>query len=398
MNYVVNKCLIHIHQNNRGLILKPNHSKQHSNSNRSTRDDPRKLTVLHQNIRGLNNMKLLDFNVELKHYQYPDILCLSETWFSTDSAKYLVPEQYKLATMFCRINKSHGGCAIYVLEKITYSVIDVSIFCSESIFECCGIETVDNNSERLVVFTVYRTPDSVAALFLAKFESLLLFISKKFNSNTRILIAGDFNINILKPSRTQSDFLTCAQSYGYAHLITEATRSTITSSSCIDQIFANSLIHIDQVKIFDSDLSDHTLQMVTINFNRKKCPTTKTVTRKNFNIIDHQKKFLNRLSKETWFDTFKSTSADEKFSFFTSKLQHHVDMSFPNTTLSKNRIKNTWITKGILTSRKHKIQLYRQIKHDSNSNLNNYYKKYLHIYKKVIKAAKLLSFKTSLRD
>lgn len=76
---------------------------------------------MHQNIASiLSKQELLEITLEELHKNgnYPDVICLSETFLKTEYGKYLKISNYQLATTFCR-DKRRGGTCILVKRNIT---------------------------------------------------------------------------------------------------------------------------------------------------------------------------------------------------------------------------------------------------------------------------------------
>lgn len=81
-------------------------------------------------------------------------------------------------------------------------------------------------------------------VFLAKMEDILIRI---FNENDQFFLAGDFNINIMDNSKCSVDFISLLYSFDMNPSISECTRISGTSASCIDNIFTNSQDFISEV-------------------------------------------------------------------------------------------------------------------------------------------------------
>ena len=86
--------------------------------------------------------------------------------------------------------------------------------------------------------------------------------------------------------------------------------------------------------------------------------------------------FLNKLSCESWDTKF---STDDVNKMFNSFLDSYLKIFYSSLPLKRIHVKNkknkNWITLGILTSFKHKRELYIASRNTNNSDLINYYKK-----------------------
>ena len=107
--------------------------------------------------------------------------------------------------------------------------------------------------------------------------------------------------------------------------------------------------------------------------------------------------FLTKLSCETW-DTVFST--DDVNIMFTSFLDTYFKMfysSFPLKRVHLNKKHKNWITLGIVTSCKHKRELFTACRNNNNPDLLKHYNSYCKILSAVIKEAKNYFMWTKLK-
>ena len=62
--------------------------------------------------------------------------------------------------------------------------------------------------------------------------------------------------------------------------------------------------------------------------------------------------------------------------------------SFPLTQINNKKNQNSWITPGIITSCKHKRELYKELQNNNNDTLARYYKDYSKILSMIIRKVK----------
>lgn len=138
----------------------------------------------------------------------------------------------------------HGGVAIYLKTgerwKERRDLVDMS---ENAVFECAAVEGMLGNC-KTIILSVYRSPTTPVQSFLAKMEDILIRI---FNENDQFFLAGDFNINIMDNSKCSVDFISLLYSFDMNPSISECTRISGTSASCIDNIFTNSQDFISEV-------------------------------------------------------------------------------------------------------------------------------------------------------
>nr|CAI5836177.1 unnamed protein product [Callosobruchus analis] len=77
------------------------------------------------------------------------------------------------------------------------------------------------------------------------------------------LLAGDFNIDILKDSTFKENFTSVLNEYDLKTTVNEAIRMTSNTSTCFDNIIIPSALQY-AFKILPSHYSDHTMQILEI--------------------------------------------------------------------------------------------------------------------------------------
>ncbi|KAL3282277.1 hypothetical protein HHI36_005467 [Cryptolaemus montrouzieri] len=80
----------------------------------------------------------------------------------------------------------------------------------------------------MMALSVYRPPGSMST-----------FLFPGWIMSWILCVAGDLNVNMMMDSSAKRKITNLIRSHGLQCLFTEPTRVTITSSTCIDNIFAN---------------------------------------------------------------------------------------------------------------------------------------------------------------
>lgn len=197
-----------------------------------------------------------------------DIVCLSEHWvLSEEVLKNINLGGYILADSFCRTNNIHGGVAIYVKNNIKFKKLVTDDFNAELNSEFCAIDLIER---KIVIITVYR-PCNVMSnknfdTFLTNLENMLL---RYCNTNSQIVLVGDFNVDFRGHSTELTDLISLIDSFGLHVTISDYTRISKNSSTCIDNIITNFDCENYEVGVIEPCLSDHLGQFlnlkVTIN-------------------------------------------------------------------------------------------------------------------------------------
>jgi hypothetical protein len=138
-------------------------------------------------------------------------------------------------------------------------------------------------------------------------------------------------------------------------------------------------------------LSDHDAQLIAINdINLKILNNTSRFIRNidKYGIFD----FKTILSLETWDDVFENNDINSSYNLFLNTYLREYYSSFCLRKLITRTNGNAWITTGIRTSCKHKIELYLLCKNCNNSILKNYYKLHCKVLSNIIQEARKYYF------
>lgn len=201
--------------------------------------------MLFQNIRSFKNKRNI-LEATLDNDKTLKIICLIETWITEEKRDLLILQGYTCATSYCRQWHEGGGVCIFLEEEIIFKERhDISNMSVELIFEVCGIEIPSLNILIVVLYwpEINRNPD----IFYNSLEKLLKIINLK-NGKNKLLIGGDFNINVMKTSTQTQQLLELMNQFNFKQLVTQPTRITNTTSTCIDLLFSNFQTHKTNIK------------------------------------------------------------------------------------------------------------------------------------------------------
>lgn len=101
-------------------------------------------------------------------------------------------DKYDVGSAFCRKARRHGGALILVKQGIEYEILyDLNNMSIEIDIEIAAIKIVRTN---VVIVCLYRSPDGNMETFMDTLYEILKLVTQY---HTRLLIAGDFNVNFL---------------------------------------------------------------------------------------------------------------------------------------------------------------------------------------------------------
>lgn len=199
---------------------------------------------------------------------------------------------------------------------------------------------------------------------------MLQHLYKKYKSKTRIVLTGDFNINTLKKGKITQEFQDLAHTHNLKIHINVATRKY----SCIDHILSN--IHQASANVLPLHLSDHeTAQMLSFPLQIQSRETIYYIYKRDYS-INNTLKFKECLQNLFWTDVYMDNDANTAFNSFHDLICLFYNLCFPKVRVkinTNNKIKQTWITKGLKLSSKTKRSLrYQYYKNKNRTNKKKY--------------------------
>ena len=111
-----------------------------------------------------------------------------------------------------------------------------------------------------------NSPSGDKTLFLNNIENLL----NKVGRRQKIFLAGDFNIDILKHSNDKKLLLEFLDRNNLSIGVTEPTRVTKNSATCIDNIFTNIEKNKANISVINLGISDHYGQIIKFDSKHMK--------------------------------------------------------------------------------------------------------------------------------
>jgi hypothetical protein len=295
-----------------------------------------------------------------------DILAFNEVWNIKDYEKLLV-EGFEIKAVKLRNESRGGGTVIFGRKELKTSTI-------ESPFVEGCLETTCIKIEGILFLNIYRPPSGNKLNFIELISNFL-----ESHRNDKIIIGGDFNINLLAGDALIDGL---CNMYQLEVKIREVTR--IASGTCIDNYITN----INGVfKVENITIADH--QAITAKIA---CgPLTKL----------HKEKFKYRLMKEENWQLFKfnlhniqirGSDIDLKWTNLLSDVKEVVELSFPFKESCNKYVFSMSV--GLLKSKDTKNKLLRKYKRGLIP--KETYINYNRIYRKLIKREQSNAFKSSL--
>ena len=196
-------------------------------------------------------------------------------------------------------------------------------------------------------------------------EFLLPLLEKASKENKKLILLGDFNINLLKSDTENavSNFLDILGSFSLLPQIIFPTRITNTSKTLIDNIFTDSSSFQISSGNLTYHISDHLPQFSIFKNLKINSNINHNNFKRNWSTFD-QEKFVLDFFEINWKDTLnlKERNIDLSFDNFYNSINNLLDSHVPLKKLTKKQTKTMskpWITHGILTSIKRRDKIHK---------------------------------------
>lgn len=335
--------------------------------------------LVHQNIRSMrrNTDRLFAYVDSVK--ERPLIIGLSETWISDEEINNYRVDGYNLYVNGNNANRS-GGVAIYAVNNLNCKQVNYDF----TSFNAIGL-TFSLNSNLVCVVCLYRFGYMSLSTFS---DDFMIFIHQLSHAN--LLILGDFNIDFLRPSAVLDNFLVLLADYGLDVLVSEPTRITDSSATCIDNvIYRIDLRHFQKVTstVLDLKITDHCLIEVNLSPNFQ-CSTSNSNHRFEVTQTDYNK-LKNVLIFEDWSTVFNCRDASVAFDSFIKIFYHHFN-SCTRKLIRRNQHKSKpWMSNYLLKliRQRNKFCMLSK-KHPNNGRLKNYSLKFCELVNEKINLTK----------
>lgn len=340
---------------------------------------------MHQNIEGISS-KVLEIELFM-NCQNIDIFCVTEHWLKSYEIMFNF-DNHQVGSSFCREHADRGGSLILLHHNIKFKErSDIVRLSVERTIELACVEL-----EQLIVVSVYSPPSAKYDDFEKVMDDVLQIICK---SNKKIVVCGDFNINILLDNSETLKFKNLFHSYNLNNVFLEPTRITATSATCLDNIFTD-IIPTSKSIISQLD-SDHCGQLISFpKQGRSMVSKHITVVPKT---VSRLEAFQNKLKNKLPYLGFNNDPNEFYNSFF-----NLFCTEFKSTfTPKKISVKGTaafseWATVGIYKSRLRLYDLYDERNYNKSESFLAYVKKYSKLFKKVCQLAKKNYFSSKIHN
>lgn len=316
------------------------------------------LLIVHQNIRSVRkNFDL--FALKLKALEkLPHIIVLSEIWIEEHELPLFTLPGYNV---FAKCNQSYraGGVMTYVTDSLLVQQLNIMDLLTA---DHLHLRIKIPNKTDIDMVAVYRLQQFNEDQFCMELDNMLHKINNK-----NLIICGDLNINLLKPSNSADNYLTKMAGHGLESQINEPTRVTMQSSSLIDHVFirrgVNHVMESDSW-VTDTQVTDH--YMIVTCIKCEKIPSahkTYQCSSINFQLLN------SAILCTDWNAVYLAETVSLAYETFLDILENCVAFSRREISKykNKNKILKPWMNKELLIMVNKKNELYKQCKKQPNN-------------------------------
>lgn len=228
------------------------------NTNTAPKSNQKLLNIFYVNIRSLKN-KFTD----LKHTLEKDkisyhIIIIIETWLKKDETRFYEMDNYN---MHNSVRMRDGG--------------GITIYTHNSLHTNLQYEYTDENNH-FIVTHIHKYNLKIAALYNTRNNTFLPQLESILQNNSKCLIFGDINIDLLNYNNVLNSYIDIIDSNGYAILnklnSNYCTRIANNSKSIIDHILTDKYNYKYLMSINSQCYTDH--ESITLQIDHKSLKTT----------------------------------------------------------------------------------------------------------------------------
>lgn len=255
-------------------------------------------------------------------------------------------------------------------------ISDIAKQSISGIFECCAVEII---AHKVIIICIYRIPKHNYEVFYDKLDHILNKVC--LSSNKKIILCGDFNIDVLKRNKTTLELEYFLMKYNLKLALYTPTR--LKNNTCIDN-FAHNYQKECQAEVVDLVLSDHTSQILKVPIN-KTCKLKYWKTKKQDLCMENLIIFKRHLKSLSFSLVYDTKDANEAFDNFIDDFSLIYRLCFPEKIVKiKTSKKTKWISHGIKVCSKKQKRLLWEYRLNSDSKHKLAFKNYTKLYKKII--------------
>lgn len=307
----------------------------------------------------------------------PLYVAITEHWYTRMEIQCMNIRGYQRISAFGREGRMHGGSGIFVAECVGDS-LEVTEIVEKSVDGDLECSSILSKSSRLIIICIYRPPGGNMDVFFVNLAEILDRCQSHYR-NYRVVLAGDFNINLMEHSYASKCFRDLLWSFNFSQTINEPTRISRASASLLDNIFIN-FLNAYQGEVVTTALSDHEAQVLCIS-----CTVTPAGSffpyKKRIFSVSKVSQFKYEVGLLHWQTLYTCKDANIAYNIFDDAFGNLFRLIFVERMIRTPRAEQkSWLTKGIRVSLKNKRLMYKRMQQGKLS------REAFKIYSRVLKA------------
>lgn len=356
------------------------------------------ISILALNARSIRNEKFdsLISTLDLLKKEW-SLIIITESWLNNqETARYNLNGYNKES--YCRKRKKGGGILMFIHKNLSYSTTRNKF--TEANSESLSIRLTNGKKYLNTIITaIYRPPTSGSTdKFLEELDEELEY---RNSNRDKVIIIGDINIDYIKDSPDSREYTQVLNSNFFAQLITEPTRKTLNTKSCIDHIITNVNFFTHAAGTLATDLSDHDMVfLLDLGDHKKERQELNNKSKFNYKLYSKET-LVSELEKQNLNEILDTNDVNIAYTNLITKISKAIDYFYTTPTNKKiNKIsvpRHPWISHSILKYIKLKADKYELTKkYPQDESLLNSYKKFANLVKNEIRKSKKEYFAAEL--
>ena len=283
------------------------------------------LTIGHLNVRSI--MPSLDSVKELIASRKLDILCVGETWLTSDICNgYLTFPGYSVMRCDRRVRPKRGpvskGGGVCIIYRDTLAVERLPIKSTDPDLDCLWVQIMSRRP--IIIGVVYRPPSAAVTPTL---QELNRHITQVIAKNRPLYLLGDLNFDLMSPNKpgvaAYSQLLT---EFSLSQLIREPTHPSPTPT-LLDHLITYTPNLTGNVNVISCDISDHDLITAQIKGIRVRRRPTEITVRTTRQLCPDALRL--DLLMDDWTPVHDSTCPTDKLDKFLTVWNRSIDKHMP---------------------------------------------------------------------
>ena len=335
------------------------------------RKNKNRFSVLSTNIQSISS-KMNELKLYIERLMKQDCvfsaICIQECWLSNNDETFdLQIDNYNLISQGSHCT-SRGGLIIYLHENFKYTPkLELKYDTWEG--QVITIKKGNYLTKPLILGNIYRPPNDLLENYTQFINEISPHLSTLGSGNTDVLLAGDYNINLLKVNEKAiiGEYFDMLTSHSFYPKITLPTRLTNNNGTLIDNFLCklteNSIDTIAGILI--DKLSDHQPYFTILNNTSPNDHTPRYIKIQNTN-KESINNFNQALASSELLQSLNDSPTQDpniNYSILHKTIQTTKSTFLPEKIIKFDKHKKSkWITQSLINSITFRDNLHKKMR------------------------------------